>query len=60
MPSSNKGLIMIAIRVVAFFVVVYALYHIVRFIMDEVDDYFVSHDEIDSNLPHDKHKPNGG
>lgn len=51
---------MVAIRVVAFFVVVYALYHIVRFIMDEVDDYFVSHDEIDSNLPHDKHKPNGG
>ena len=51
---------MIAIRVVAFFVVVYALYRIVRFTLDEVDDYFVPHGEIDSNLPNDKHKPNGG
>ena len=51
---------MIFVRVAAFFVVVYALYHIVRFTMDEVDDYFVSRDEIDSNLPQDKHKPNGG
>ena len=51
---------MILVRVVAFIIVVYALYHIVRFVMDEVDDYFISHDEIDNSLPHDKHKPNGG
>ena len=51
---------MILVRVVAFLVVVYAMYHIVRFVMDGADDYFAPHDEVDNNLPHDKHKPNGG
>ena len=51
---------MIFVQVAAFFAVVYALYRIVRFTMDGVDDYFVTHDGTDDNLPRDKHKPNGG
>ena len=51
---------MLIIRVVAFCALVYIIYYIVRKVMEDVDDYFVSRDEIDSNLPRDKHKPNGG
>ena len=54
------GIVMILVRVVAFLVVVYAMYHIVRFVMDGADDYFAPHEDVDNNLPHDKHKPNGG
>ena len=51
---------MIFIRAAAFFVVIYALYRILRFVMDGADSYFALHDEVDNNLPNDKHKPNGG
>ena len=51
---------MLTIRVVAFCALLYILYYIVRKVMEDVDDYFVTHDGADDNLPRDKHKPNGG
>ena len=51
---------MLIVQTIVFFAVLYALYYIGSVIMEEADDYFSPHDEIDDNLPRDKHNPNGG